>query len=70
MFEEIDKIEAVLVRVNHDDAQDALRALDAIQRALEEVSEAGRHHQAHAWHGETVEVWSHRFADLVRKLRA
>ena len=42
MWDEINKIESVLVRVPHEDAREALRALDAIQRALDEVHDAAR----------------------------
>lgn len=64
MLDEINKIESVLVRVPHEDAREALRALDAIQRALDEVHDAARP-RIGAWHSGAVEVWSRRIAELI-----
>jgi hypothetical protein len=65
MFDEIQKIESVLVRVHGEGAREALRALDAIQRSLDEVCDAAQPH-GDLWPGGSVEVWASRIAQLLR----
>jgi hypothetical protein len=66
MFDEIQKIEGVLVRVHGEGAREALLALDAIQRSLDEVCNAARPH-SDLWPDSGVEVWASRIAQLLRR---
>jgi hypothetical protein len=66
MFDEIQKIEGVLVRVHGEGAREALQALDAIQRSLDEVCDAARPH-GDLWPDSGVEVWASRIAQLLRQ---
>jgi hypothetical protein len=66
MFDEIQKIEGVRVRVHGEGAREALLALDAIQRSLDEVCNAARPH-GDLWSDSGVEVWASRIAQLLRR---
>ena len=66
MFDEIQKIEGVLVRVHGEGAREALQALDAIQRSLDEVCDAARPH-GDLLPDSGVEAWASRIAQLLRQ---
>jgi hypothetical protein len=69
MFQEIENVASVLSRIHHTDAEFAMRSLDAIERALEAISEAARPAGVVSWNGAPIEPWASRVADALRGVK-